>query len=257
VGDRLSAAKRDERERRQRTIRLRRIGLALLAVVGVGLAIWAIVALYQAPIFTVDRVIVAGARHYTRSQILGIADLPDEATLLRLRVSDIERRLEADPWIRDAVLDRDFPDTVRISVVEREPGAVVDAGGTALWVASSDGRWLGMRSAEDTGLVVVRDVPSIAPRPGAAIAESEVTNAVRVVDGLSQSLRKKVRFVSAPSVEETALKTKGGVEIFVGEATSMGEKDRIIREILARHDGVVYINVRVVDRPTWRGVDGG
>jgi cell division protein FtsQ len=57
-------------------------------------------------------------------------------------------------------------------------------------------------------------------------------------------------------VDKTALITVDDVEIYIGESTQLAEKDRIAREILDREKGkVVYINVRVVDRPTWRGLE--
>ncbi len=64
------------------------------------------------------------------------------------------------------------------------------------------------------------------------------------------------RAISAPTVDKTAVITNDDVEIYIGAATQLAAKDRLIREILRREKGkVVYINVRVVERPTWRGLD--
>lgn len=255
AGQRLSESKRAERERRQRALRLRRV-LAIAALVGaIGLAVWGAVALYRAPIFTIEQIVVTGAKHYTTQDVERIAQVPAGSTLMRLSVGDIEERLEADPWVIEATVDRDFPATLRISVLERSPAAVVDGGGDKLWMASRDAHWLGLRQEGQALLPVIQDVKKLAPRAGNAVSEPEITNAIRVLEGLSPQLRKKVVTVSAPSIDETALKTKGDVEIFVGEATEMAEKSRIISQILSEHKGVVYINVRVTDRPTWRGLE--
>ncbi|HSK47797.1 MAG TPA: FtsQ-type POTRA domain-containing protein [Coriobacteriia bacterium] len=255
AGKRLSNAKREQREQRQRSIRTRRAAFGLVAAVLLGALLWGCIALYRAPIFVIKTTVVDGEKHFSEAEILAIAQVPENATLLRVPVRDVEERLKADPWIRDATVQRDFPSTLRVSVKERTPAAIVDAGGSEIWVVSQDGHWLGKRSEDDTGLVTVTAVEQVTPRRGGQVLEPEVTNAARVLAGISPSLRKKVRSVSAPTVEETALKTKGDVEIFVGEATAMAEKDRIIREILRKQDGVVYINVRVTDRPTWRGLE--
>lgn len=255
AGKRLQSAKRQERERRQRDIRVRRVALMGALVAALVLAGWGLIALWQAPLFAIETVEVAGAEHHARSEVLSIAAVPTDATLLRLPRREITQRLLADPWIADADIDRDFPATLRISIVERRPVAIVDGGGTRLWVVSGDGYWLGPRSAEETGLVAVRDVGEVHPEAGVRVAEPQIANAVRVIAGLSQELRRDVASVSAPSVEETAFRTRDDVEVFIGEATQMEEKDRIVREILARQEGVVYINVRVVDRPTWRGLE--
>jgi cell division protein FtsQ len=64
------------------------------------------------------------------------------------------------------------------------------------------------------------------------------------------------RAISAPTIDKTAILTNDDVEIFVGDAAQIAEKDQIARGILAREKGkVVYINVRVVERPTWRGLE--
>jgi cell division protein FtsQ len=256
AGKRLSSAKREVRERRQRSIRLKRIAALCGVAAIVALLAWGVVAFLRAPMFAVDAVEVDGERHHDDATVLEIARIPASATLWQVPTAEIERRLEADPWISDAKIERDFPDTLRITISERVPIAVVDRGGTELWVISSDGHWLGKRSKEDTGLVVVRGVDSAKVTPGKRTDRAELLNAVRVLEGISPELRERVESVSAPSVEETALKTTDDVEIFIGEATQLADKDRIAREILADQKGAVYINVRVTDRPTWRGLEG-
>jgi len=84
-----------------------------------------------------------------------------------------------------------------------------------------------------------------------------VTNALAVLRGLSPELKAQVKAISAPSVDKTALVLNDGVQVFIGSATEMARKDLITRGILAREKNIVYINVRVVDRPTWRGLEQG
>ena len=48
---------------------------------------------------------------------------------------------------------------------------------------------------------------------------------------------------------------ESGVEIAFGPAQSIREKERVCLQILNDNPGkVAYINVRVVDRPTWRSL---
>lgn len=255
AGKRLSHTKKDARNRRQQQIRLRRFAVIGGVVALLALLAWSVIGIYNASVFTVRKVEVEGNRHLTKAQVLAIARVPSGVRLTRLPAAVIEERLRRDPWVDSAHVSRDFPSTVLISVIEREPGAIVDAGGTNVWVVSKDGVWLSARSAEDTGLPVIRDVERLEPRAGAPVRRAEITNALDVIAGLSPELLGQTRAVSAPSVDQTALVTDADVEIFVGEATRIADKDRVAREILKRERGkVVYINVRVVDRPTWRGL---
>jgi cell division protein FtsQ len=80
-------------------------------------------------------------------------------------------------------------------------------------------------------------------------------NALAVLTGLSPELRAKVRTVSAPTVDKTALILPRGVQVFFGSAEDVTKKDIVARSILADNKNVVYVNVRVVNRPTWRGLD--
>ena len=59
-----------------------------------------------------------------------------------------------------------------------------------------------------------------------------------------------MKFVSAPSVEKTALVTKSGVQIFIGPATEMKKKDAVVRAILAQQKGKTRLHQRSHARPT-------
>ncbi len=256
AGRRHSAAKREERERRQQTLLLKRSAVFAALAVAFVLVIWGIVALYRSPLFLVEEVVVNGEDHLAAESVVASAAIPAETSLHRLPASEIEARLARDPWIRSVKVSRDYPHTVVIDIVERKPSVVVDAGGKELWVVSTDGYWLGIRSTEETGLLTVLDLASVEASIGAKTKSEELTNAIKVINGISPELRARVRSISAPSVEKTALTTVDDIEIFIGEATDLKAKDRVIQEILAQEAGsVVYINVRVVDSPTWRGIE--
>ena len=56
------------------------------------------------------------------------------------------------------------------------------------------------------------------------------------------------------------LKDRSAVAMFVPDLAHSDEiekKDLIARTILGKEKNVVYVNVRVTDRPTWRGLNPG
>lgn len=80
-------------------------------------------------------------------------------------------------------------------------------------------------------------------------------NALKVLTGISNELRVQVRAVSAPSVDETGLMTKDGVEVLMGSSEEITKKDAIVRKILSEQRGkVVFIDVRTTSRPVSRGL---
>lgn len=224
------------------------VALVILVVVGV-------VAIYRSPVFAITRVDVVGNARLTANEVRAIAGVPADATLLRFPSRAVKARLGADPWIASAQVSRDFPDGMRIRIVERVPYARVDEGQT-LWLVDSGGWVIAKQSAEESSsLIVIRDVEDFKPVAGKLSTSAALRNALSVWAGISEELRKRVRMISAPSVDKTALITTDDVEIIIGSSEDIAKKDVVARRILDEQAGkVVYINVRSVDRPTVRGV---
>jgi cell division protein FtsQ len=134
--------------------------------------------------------------------------------------------------------------------------ALVDAGGVSLWLIDASGVILEQHTPDATLTVtVVRDVEGLDPIPGRKTLSEPLLNAIDVLEGLSPELRSMVRAISAPSIDKTSLITHEDIEIFIGSVDDLDKKDRVARQILEEQAGdVVYINVRTVDRPTWRGL---
>lgn len=248
--------KREERERRHQLVRLKTLAVGALILGAVAAAVFGIARFASGPTFHVDSIEVSGTRHLTPEAVLGLAAVPDGISLLRVDRRAIRTRIEADPWVAAAEVKRRLPDTLVIEVSEREPAAVIDTGGTELWVVSADGYWLGERTSAETGTLSIRDLEEVDPQPGRRASSETLINAVRIAAGLSDELRARTRVISAPTIERTALILEDDIEVFIGDSEDLELKDRVAREILEEQKGrLVYINVRVVSSPTWRGLD--
>lgn len=250
-------AKRLERERRatrRRAAWRLRAAVAATMLVAAG---WGAAALYRSDLFSVERVEVAGNVRMSAEEVRAIAAVPAGATLLRFPGGEVAARLEADPRVASAEVSRRFPDGMVLRLTERVPAALVDDGKRTFWLVDADGFVMGRRSTEETAaLPVIRDIERLEVAAGERTGTEALLNALMVLAGLSPDLRSQVRTVSAPTVEKTAVYTVDDVEIFFGSAEDIEKKDAIARRILAEQAGkVVYINVRTVDRPTYRSLD--
>jgi cell division protein FtsQ len=255
AGRKVAQKRREDRDKRKRKVAWRQATLPVLAVLAAIGAVWGLAALWQAPIFTIDKVEVIGTQHLSKNDVLALAAVPQGATLLRLPGDDISARIEASPWVAQTHLSRRFPNTLAIIVVERVPVAMVEAGSAGQWLVSGDGHWITRRSTEATGaFVVIRDVPSLAPQLGAVTNSTELKNALLVATGISQQTRRRLQHISAASVEKTVLVLKNQVQVFVGSADDVAKKDLIATSILANNKNVVYVNVRVPESTTFRGL---
>jgi cell division protein FtsQ len=251
----VAEERRREREARARSEKL----AARLKVAGIVAAVVAVLGgctlLYRAPIFVVGRVEVVGVAHLTAARVRALAAVPGDATLIRFPADAVAERVARDPWVEAVSVSRVFPDGMRIRVTERRPVALVDAG-KVFWLIDAGGFVIARRSTEDTAsLPVIRDVPGLDPKAGRKSSSEPLLNAVRVLAGMSPEIVSTVRAISAATIDGTTLFTKDRIEIVVGEASDLATKDMLARRILTeQHGKVVSIDVRTVDRPTWRGL---
>lgn len=248
------------------------IAVIVVAVLGVG----TYAGLYFSPVFTIEEVTVTGADHLTSEEMAVLAAVPQGTTLLNVDAGAIEDSVVRDSWVADVEVRRLFPSTLEIVVTERAIAAVVDvvadnAKTTQHWAIASDGMWLMEIPDQDSELgqsispqiyedaanvLHIKDVPfGLTPEVGTYCTDDNVNNALAILDGLSTDLADQVKTVSATDAASTQLTLDNGIEIAFGTADDIRDKERICLKIMEEHPGkVAYINVRVVDRPTWRAV---
>lgn len=256
--DEFAAVKRDERQQRHRSRAFRNRSLVVGAAVLVVVALVGWITLYRSQAFAVTDVQVVGNSRVPTSRLLEIAGAPPGTTLLRAPTAQMTARLGADPWVASAKVERIWPDTLRIVVEERVPVAAVEMPDKAQWIVDGAGVFVAPKTAlPKVALPLVRELPSLptTATPGMAPENPELANAVAVLAALDPSLRSQVVAVDAHSVDETSVYTASGLQILFGAARQMTKKDYLARRILTDQKGkVVFIDVRTVERPVWRGL---
>ena len=74
--------------------------------------------------FRVEEVMLEGRHNESSAQIRQALDISRGVPLLTVDLKSARTRLEELPWIRVASVEREFPDTVRVRIVERRPLAL-------------------------------------------------------------------------------------------------------------------------------------
>ena len=77
------------------------------------------------PLMEIRHVVVHSDMPLTDEQVLAISGIHGDEHWYSIATADIQKRLEANPLIRRADVQRIFPDTVRMSVWGRQPAALV------------------------------------------------------------------------------------------------------------------------------------
>ena len=272
----IGEIKRSERRERAKK-NSRRFALRIVIIVGIVVALiagWA--ALYNSSAFTITNVEVEGVEHLTSSEMSQLANVPADATLLRIDTDAVRNRLMQTAWVEDATVSRVFPDTLKISVTEREIEAIVEVpnrtGSTIKsWAIAKDHMWLmpipdkNSEAAKTTSAQIyedaetalhITDVPyGTSAEIGQICTDSNVNNALDIIAGMTTDLANHIQKVSAAGPAETTLLLDSGVEIAFGKAENIRDKERVILQILDENpDAVAYINVRMVETPTWRSL---
>ena len=82
---------------------------------------WAMIAGAARAGFAVDQILVDGRHETSPAHLLEALRLKRGAPILAFDPQAAKRRLEALPWVRSALVERQLPDSVRLRLIERRP----------------------------------------------------------------------------------------------------------------------------------------
>ena len=210
IRERRVAVQRAEGRRRLRVL-LAALGALVLA--GAGLAA------IRSPLLDVDNVVVRGAEHTARSDLIAAAGTDSRPLLIEYDTAAAARRIEELPWVRSARVEREWPDTVRIDVVERQAVAALPAErGWAL--VDVDGRIVAV-GADNRGLVSI-GAPPASRRAGRSVPSS-LRPALVAAEALAVDDRARLRaHVTAVLVAGPADSVQLGLQLATGGNVQLG-----------------------------------
>ena len=81
--------------------------------------------LIQSPYLRLERIIFSGVDEEMRSELVELAELKPDMSLLTIDLKEIKRRMEMHPWVRFVKPEKRFPHTLAIRVEKEEPQALV------------------------------------------------------------------------------------------------------------------------------------
>ncbi|MCX7919097.1 MAG: FtsQ-type POTRA domain-containing protein [bacterium] len=98
-------------------------GLLMLIVILVGIQLTMFV--FWSNYFSLRKVEISTTKQINRTEILNLADVQLQKNLVTLPTRNIIKRVMVHPWVKEVRIQKRFPATIRIDVVERSPIAVV------------------------------------------------------------------------------------------------------------------------------------
>ena len=125
---------------------------------------------------TLDKVFIRGLKHTDKRDIVKALQLKTGMLLTKIDVNLLQSKVESMPWIESAVVQRHFPDTIKIDVIEHTPIALWQKKGHYYIITSKGlvlGKDAGIYGLEDLPVIVGEEAPSKAPELLSLLAQNK------------------------------------------------------------------------------------
>jgi cell division protein FtsQ len=225
----------------------RSIGVGILLLL---LGAAAYVGARQTSVFAVHRIEVTGASPRVRAEVLAVLAAERGRSLLVVGAGDLDRRLARVPDVLAADYDREFPHTLRVSVVPERPVILLRRGDRG-WVVSATGRVLRtVRNTRLSGLPRVWVPPPTAVAVGRQAPRDGVAAAAAIAVVRPGTFPGRIRFVRSRSRELTFV-LRSGFQVRLGDPGDLRLKLAIARRLVTAlgPDRSGYVDVSVPERP--------
>lgn len=210
--------------------------------------------LLESGYFDVQQVRVENHARVSEADILESSDIKIGDSLFDLELYLIGRKIEEQPWIARADVERIFPDQVVIRVIERQPRAIIDL--DYLYYVDAGGDIFKMLEAGD-----LLDFPVISGIDRQSLLEQDdkSIDCLRLALSLLDELEKRPLFnledvsqVHYDAQDGLIVHTQiGGVPVLMGRdgfAAKLDRLEKIFVDLEPRLMALKYIDLNVADR---------
>ena len=232
--------------------RRRRVAALLLTMLGSGVLLAGGAWVTTSQIFAMHSLRVTGNLHLTSDQVATIAGLTDRTNVLWASSSTIVRRLEANPWVFSARVERTLPGGITVRITERVPVAIL-AG--AHVIVAADGVVLGPA----TGPVRLPTIQGTV-RGGSPPRVQGAPAGLGVAAAIPWPAREDVKLIAIAPDGQITLTLAGGIDVLYGDATEFMAKGAALQAVLGwadrNHMRPRTIDLHAPDAPAITGQSG-
>lgn len=202
------------------------------------------------PGFDPKNVEVRGNSRVSTEQILGVAGVAPHVSIWLQNTGAIARRIQSIPYIGAASIHRIPPASLRISVTERKPFAILQSAPESAVVDRA------LRvlepAAGDEVLPVLVVPPGIALRPGSFAVTRD---AIELRDAYEQIGARQIapRELALDRYGDLVVTLRDGLRVLFGQGSDLGQKltlvDAILAQVVRGQRRVAAIDVRAPSAP--------
>lgn len=174
-----------------------------------------------------------------------------EMTTLHVRGDELERAVAGFPVVQDLRVEADFPNGLRIRVIEHRPVALVESGGESVPVAG-DGTVL-------PDVEVPGSLPAIrtsAATAGGRLSDDEARALVGVAGAAPAPLLARALRIAPEPGRGIVVELRDGPELIFGDGSRPRAKWAAAAAVLAQESsaGASYVDLRIPERPAAGGL---
>ncbi len=208
--------------------------------------------LLQSSIFTITKIAVQGNNKLTAGEIVQVSGIVTGMNIFKADLQTAFARVKVLPMIKEVKINRDFPDTIVIEIVERKPVALVAVDGHFVEL-DAEGYYLRTGSVAANGLPVVTGVQVQAVGPGKKVTGKRLDIALQVVQELNDELLNNLSEVHVDNVGLVTLYTLDGIECRLGTPENVGTKGdyfiQVIKELQEGNKSIKYVDFSIINSP--------
>ncbi|MDL9937408.1 FtsQ-type POTRA domain-containing protein [Gordonia sp. ABSL1-1] len=203
-------------------------GAVLLVAVVVGLGLIA----YLTPLMSVRSTEVDGVHTIAEDEVLRVADVASGTPLLQVDTSAVAQRVAAIPAVETVRVQRSYPSTLVITVVERVPLVIRHDGDNVLVLDRGGVTYMHFDRRGGVPPEILKLPAFETPDPGPA--DPSTLAALKVVGELPEPLAQQLEKISANSPVDITLTLKGNRTVVWGGSDRTADKARTLTALLTR-----------------------
>jgi len=196
----------------------------------------------------VDGIAVVGADRTSRDEVVAASGIGFGQAMVDVDERGAVQGLSALPWIRSVSVDRRWPDSVVIHVVERT--AVAAAPATDGWaLVDATGQVLALLTSVPSNLLALDGIAPAGP-PGSVLG-GQAADLLAVAAAVPADLRPRVSAVQAGAEGGVELRLQPEGTVRLGTPQQLDEKFRAALTVLGQVDanGLATLDVRIPQSP--------
>ena len=211
----------------------RRFLFGLVALFAVFVA--AVAVLLLSPVFNIREVDVLGNSLVTKASINSKLALGEETNIFSLTLKEVRALLSTDPYIKNVVVEKHFPDKITLRITERKPCSFVEDKSMGVFlVVDAEGMVLDARTFTDDSLPLLTNLDFSAFKVGTVLEISE-PDLFSTVTALSQTLEayeiQNLVKISMPTTKDIHLFIRN-IDCAIGGLDDIDEKIRLLKAII-------------------------